>query len=153
MARIAVLLSLTVLLSGFWSGDRERAAAGKFILEKLHQPRDHQWHRLGGHFFWSYDIEQECRLRVLREDKEGGNRLVQQIPVGDTWAEYDGQDQLQIQCRTQTACIDYRQLAGTDVREGQLRRSELPLPRRADGNKLQDAWMELNRLCDDRYRP
>lgn len=150
--RLAIVL-VTGLLTGFWSADKEREQAGNFMLEKLRQTRDHAWHRLGAHFFWSYDIEQGCRLRVLREDKEGGHRLVQQIPVGDTWAQYDGRDQLLIQCRTANACISYRQLADSTVREGELRRSELPLPRRSDGPKLQDAWMELNRLCDDRYRP
>lgn len=150
--RIVIAAAAVLMLSGFFQGDDERRHAGEFVLEKLRQQQGEIWQRLGRHFFWSFDIEQHCTLLVLREDREGGHRLNQRIPLASVITRWESEDQLTLRCSGQTACIDYRQLADGKVHEGRLRYSKLPVAHPDDLPKLRDALLELNRLCDDRYR-
>lgn len=150
--RVLLTAAAVLLLSAFLRGDDERRHAGEFVLEKLRQQQGVIWQRLGQHFFWSFDIEQHCTLLVLREDREGGHRLRQRIPLGAVMTRWENEDQLTLRCAHGDTCIDYRQLADGKVHEGQLRYSKLPVAHPDDLPKLRDALLELNRLCDDRYR-
>ena len=139
--------------AGFGLQQSERRTAANFIVEKLRLRQGETWERLGSHFLWSYDFDQQgCTLNVLREDVQGGNRLRQRVPIAATVPIWRGSAKLELQCSLGEPCISYRQLVERELFEGSLRKTELPVPEPSDLPKLLDAFVELNRLCDDRYR-
>lgn len=155
--RLLALGAVVMLASAFGGRDATsdaRRDANRFVLEKLNRERGEGWNRSGQFFLWHYAFSRNgCDLTIRREAVEGGQIVVQDVPMADVVPVWMGTGSLGLYCQSQLDCIDLRISNRLEAeQEGQLSETPLLVPEPDDLPKLKDAFDELHRLCDDAYR-
>lgn len=125
----------------------------RFIERQLTREDGEGWERSGQYFAWQHQFSRDgCTLHVTRRDLHSIRILRESIPMDRVRPGWGGQSSLLFACAYDRACIDY-QHSGANLRdEGTRRQTRLLVPDPHDLPKLQDAFTELQRLCDDPYR-
>lgn len=155
MMSTALLVLLTEPAASADKAGTARRDANRFVLEKLNRRDGEGWDRSGQYFLWSYRFSNNgCELQVRREELYGARIVEQRIPMAETLPYWPGHGELQLVCQNNSACVDLAvddpaRRAREESRSGgasilAMQASDLP--------KLQDAFLELHRLCDDPYR-
>lgn len=155
----ALLLGLVALAgcaAAPWSPPGDTQAKREviaFIERKLAQPRGEGWERSGQYQATSLSFSRDgCTLHLRRQDLYSTRVWRESLPLDRTRPGWGGQSALLFQCVGNAACIDYWDRSAERQDEGQRRETRLLVPDPNDLPKLQDAFTELNRLCDDPYR-
>lgn len=153
---LLMLLALPTCLSAALLGSETSAArrdANRFILEKLQRQDGEGWNRSGQFFLWRYAFSSDgCELTVERQALQGGELVRQRVPVRDVVPAWAGSASLQLYCQATGGCIELQVMGSGPTRESRLSETSLLAPQPDDLPKLHDAFVELNRLCDDAYR-
>lgn len=154
-----LLIACLFLCKPVAPGDTQpKQEAVKFVLSKLQREDGDTWERVGRYFSWSYRFDRSgCNLEITRremfsERPQDGRSYQETLPLADLRPRWSGDATLLLACAENDGCIDYR-LSGTvdEKQEGRLRATRLMVPESRDLPKLQTAFDELHRLCDDPY--
>ena len=132
--------------------------AVRFILSKLQNEQGDTWERVGQYFRWNYRFDRSgCELEITRRDLYTADpaenlRYQEVLPLTRLRPQPSSDASLLLVCTSGKACVDYRLLGKSAASgEGRLRGTRLMVPESSDLPKLQTAFDELHRLCDDPY--
>lgn len=151
---LLMMVAVALPASAAAGTSKERRDANRFILEKLNRENGEGWQRAGQFFLWSYRFSSDgCTFDIKREAVEGGGIVAQKLPLADIVPVWQGSGSLALYCQSTTDCIEMTTSgAQQPVETKALGQTTLLAPVPDDLPKLNDAFVELHRLCDDAYR-